>query len=89
MKQAQTYLMAAMKWYTPQVLSWGPSSTMDEDLYKEKINVPFTQFKKTPETLNPDQNRKLMVKLDQRSEKKRIKKVSQDGKERRIDNVFI
>jgi putative transposase len=89
MKQGHMYLVAVMDWFSRKVLSWRLSSTMDEGFCVDALKAAFAQSKKLPEIINTDQGSQFTGDAWIGELEKRSIQVSQDGKGRWMDNVFI
>lgn len=89
MKQGHMYLVAVMDWFSRKVLSWRLSSTMDEGFCVDALKAAFAQSKKLPEIINTDQGSQFTGDAWIGEVEKREVQVSQDGKGRWMDNVFI
>ena len=89
MSQGHMYLVAVMDWHSRKVLSWRLSNTMDESFCVEALQDALSQAKKLPEVINTDQGSQFTGEAWTGTVESRNIRVSQDGKGRWIDNVFI
>lgn len=89
MSQGHMYLVAVMDWYSRKVLSWRLSNTMDESFCVEALQEALSQAKQLPEIINTDQGSQFTGEAWVGTVEGRNIRVSQDGKGRWIDNVFI
>jgi putative transposase len=81
------YLVAVIDWYSRYVLSWELSNTMDITFCLSALEKALAQ--NTPEIFNSDQGSQFTSPIfTGRLEKEGIA-VSQDGRGRALDNIFI
>jgi len=83
------YLVAIMDWYSRRVLAWKVSNTLDVDFCLEALADAIGQAGCAPEILNTDQGCQFTCAAWVGRVEAHGIRVSQDGKGRWTDNVFI
>jgi putative transposase len=85
--QGYVYLVAVIDWYSRYVLSWELSNTMDMTFCLSALEKALAQ--NTPKIFNSDQGSQFTSKaFTGRLEKEGVF-VSQDGRGRALDNIFV
>ncbi len=82
------YLIAIIDWSSRAVLSWRLSNTMDVDFCVEALEEAITRFGR-PEIFNTDQGAQFTSEAFLHVLERNHIRISQDGKGRWMDNVFI
>lgn len=86
--QGHYYLIAIMDWYSRKVLSWRVSNTLEVEFCVEALEAALLDYGK-PEIFNSDQGSQLTTKAFTGCLKAAEVKISMDGRERYVDNIFI
>ncbi len=81
------YLVAIMDWYSRYVLAWRLSNTLDSAFCVDALEEALS--KGTPETFNTDQGTQFTCEAFTGVLKERGVQISQDGKGRYLDNIFV
>jgi putative transposase len=87
MRRGFVYLVAVMDWYSRYVLSWGVSTTMDQEFCVEALDKALAQA--VPEIFNTDQGAQFTSEAFVGKLLEHGVRVSMDGRGRALDNVFI
>jgi putative transposase len=87
MRRGFVYLCAVMDWYSRYVLSWGVSTTMDQEFCVETLERALLQA--VPEIFNTDQGAQFTSEAFIGKLLAHGVRVSMDGRGRALDNVFI
>ena len=87
MRRGFVYLVAVMDWYSRYVLSWGISTTMDQEFCVEALERALAQA--VPEIFNTDQGAQFTSDAFVSKLLEHGVRVSMDGRGRALDNVFI
>lgn len=87
MRRGFVYLVAVMDWYSRYVLSWGVSTTMDQEFCVEALDRALAQA--VPEIFNTDQGAQFTSEAFVGKLLEHGVRVSMDGRGRALDNVFI
>jgi putative transposase len=87
MRRGFVYLCAVMDWYSRYVLSWGVSTTMDQEFCVEALDRALEQA--VPEIFNTDQGAQFTSEAFVGRLLAHGVRVSMDGRGRALDNVFI
>jgi len=87
MRRGFVYLCAVMDWYSRYVLSWGVSTTMDQEFCVEALDRALEQA--VPEIFNTDQGAQFTADAFTKTLRDRRVAISMDGKGRCLDNVFV
>jgi putative transposase len=82
------YLVAIMDWYSPKVLSWRISNTMDIYFCKSALEEALLNYGK-PDIFNSDQGSQFTSRKFTECLKQENIKISMDGRGRYLDNIFI
>lgn len=82
------YLTAVIDWYSRKVLSWRLSNTMDADFCVSALEEALANYG-APEIFNTDQGSQFTSTEFTRVLKKRHVRISMDGKNRALDNIFV
>jgi len=89
MPGGHAYLCAVMDWYSRKVLGWAVSNTMETGLCLEALENALSATSRVPEIFNTDQGCQFTsVEWTGRLLDLGVK-ISMDGRERWMDNVFI
>ncbi len=89
MRRGHMYLVAIMDWYSRKVLAWRLSNTLSEDFCLEAFREALRKSPEAPEIVNTDQGSQFTGEGWLAVVEGCGAKVSQDGKGRWMDNVFI
>ena len=82
------YLVAVIDWYSPQVLSWRLSNTMDTAFCVAALEEALICYGK-PEIFNTDQGSQFTSEAFTAVLKAADVRISMDGKGRALDNIFV
>lgn len=82
------YLVAIMDWASRKVLSWRLSNTMHADFCVEALNEAIAKYG-PPEIMNTDQGSQFTGSAWIRALTEAGVRISMDGRERYLDNIFI
>ena len=88
MAQGFVYLVAVMDWYSRQVLAWRMSITMEANFCVEALREAIVRYGQ-PEIFNTDQGVRFTSAGFLEELEHRGIRVSMDGKERFLDDIFI
>jgi putative transposase len=88
MRRGFLYLVAVMDWATRAVLSWRLSNTLDPSFCVEALKEALGRYGK-PEIFNSDQGSQFTSDDFTRVLKEAGVRISMDGRDRWMDNVFI
>lgn len=86
-RNGYVYLVAVIDWYSRYVLSWELSNTMDVTFCLSALEKALAQNQ--PKIFNTDQGSQFTSIAFTNSLEKREISISQDGKGRALDNIFI
>jgi putative transposase len=86
-RNGYVYLVAVIDWYSRYVLSWELSNTMDVTFCLRALEKALAQNQ--PKIFNTDQGSQFTSTAFTDSLEKREISISQDGKGRALDNIFI
>jgi putative transposase len=86
-RNGYVYLVAVIDWYSRYVLSWELSNTMDVTFCLSALEKALAQNQ--PKIFNTDQGSQFTSLAFTSSLEKRDISISQDGKGRALDNIFI
>ena len=81
------YLVAIMDWYSRYVLAWRLSNTLASAFCVDALEEALS--KGTPEIFNTDQGSQFTCEAFTRLLTERDIRISQDGKGRYLDNIFV
>ena len=82
------FLVVIMDWYSRRVLSWRLSNTLDSSFCLEALEAALKNHG-VPEIFNTDQGAQYTSELWIQACESRGIRVSMDGKDRALDNVFV
>ena len=88
MKRGFVYLVAIMDLYSRHILSWKVSNTLDTGFCIDALEESLSQYG-SPEIFNSDQGSQFTSLAFTETLKDNGIKISMDGKDRVIDNIFI
>jgi putative transposase len=86
-RNGYVYLVAVIDWYSRYVLSWELSNSMDVTFCLSALEKALAQNQ--PKIFNTDQGSQFTSRAFISSLEKRDISISQDGKGRALDNIFI
>ena len=87
LRQGFVYLTAVMDWFSPYVLSWELSVTMDKDFCISALDWALKNQR--PEIFNTDQGAQFTSAAFTGRLQEEGVRISMDGRGRALDNVFV